>query len=242
MLHLQAQNRVAGICVIEAIFKAETELGKIGLGVITMQRRFIIASILCLALALPCMAQSSEPKPESGKFGEINVLPVKDLIGKIVEMCNSGRSDQAMSSFSVTIAFEVDQNGSIPVSSIKITTSSGSKEVDRLALQVLWLLGESHVLGLVSGPPVKTIQVKLADNVSHLAIMIPAATPEEARAKSEQLRFLLEIVRMSQKSKNPSVSELLNSLVVKSEDKGITTDLALPCSRSVELLRMLNNK
>jgi hypothetical protein len=207
-----------------------------------MQRRFIIASILCLALALPCMAQSSEPKPEASRFGKINVLPIKDLIGKIVEMCNSGRSDQAMSSFSVIIAFEVDQDGSIPVSSMRITTSSGSKDVDRLAVEVLWLFGESHVLGPVSGLPSKTLQVKLADNVSHLSIIIQATTPEEARSKSEQLRFLIGVVKFAQKGKNPSLSELLSYVVVKSEEKRVTADLALPCSRSVELLRMLNNK
>src|SRR5262249_22437584 len=150
------------------------------------------------------------------------------------------------SSFSVVESFEVDPDGSIPRSSIRTIKSSGIKEVDTAALQVPWMFGESHLLGILSGLPSNSLEIKLeikvADNISHLTIASLAATPEQARAKSEQFRLLTGFLRLAQRSKNPAVAELLSNIAVKSDDKQITADLAVPCSRATEMLRMLNNK
>src|SRR5215470_12998187 len=107
-----------------------------------MQRPFTLTATLCLALTLECWGQSSENKPQTNRTGEINVLPIKDLIGKTLELCNSGRANPPIGSFSVVETFEVDPDGSIPRSSIKTIKSSGTKEIDTAALQVLWMLGE----------------------------------------------------------------------------------------------------
>jgi len=224
-----------------AIFKAGDNPQCPGSGVI-MKRRFIVASILGLALALACLAQSSGPKPETRSFGEIHVVPLKDLIVKTIAMCNSSRSDRGMGSFSVIVTFEVDPDGSIPDSSMKPLKSSRSAEIDKAAFQIVRTLGESHVLGMLSGQPAYTLEIRVADNISHIAFGILAATPEDARAKSDQLQVVVEHAKLAQRNRDSLTSELLSYLAVKAEDKRVTVDLALPCSRAAELLRMLNSK
>src|SRR5262249_58219901 len=106
-----------------------------------MQRPFILAATLCLALTLECRAQSSENKPQGNRFGEINVSPIRDLMGKMSELCNSGQP----SSFSVVESFEVDPDGSIPRSSIRTITSSVTNEVDTDPKPVLWMMVHGQI-------------------------------------------------------------------------------------------------
>jgi hypothetical protein len=207
-----------------------------------MLRRHIAASILCLASVLQCTAQSSEPKSEINHPREINVTPLKDLLGQILEMCNSAQTNTEQRSFSVLEAFEVNEDGSIPRSGIKMLKSSGSNDVDRAAVELLQRLGETHALAALSSAPSKTLEIKLADDTSHIAFAIPATTPEEARTKADQLRLLLGLIKFAQKAKGPALADLMDHLVVKADDKRINVELVVPCSRAADMLRLLKHQ
>jgi len=170
------------------------------------------------------------------------VTPIKEILSKVLDICNSGRPDPALNSFSVAVSFEVAADGSIPTSTIKIVKTSGSVTIDKTAHEVLSLLGESHLLDMLGGRRPDTLEIKLADNTSHLAVGFLASTAEEARSKSDTFRFMLGVVKFAQKARDPLLSELLDHVTLKAEDKTITADLALPCSRASEMLQMLKSK
>jgi hypothetical protein len=134
-------------------------------------------------------------------------------------------------------SFKILPDGSIPVSSIKILKSSGSKTLDKRSIEILWRLGESHALGPLSSLSSNTIELKVSDAVTRLSITSFAQTPEEASAKVTQLSFLLKLVGAQQKTKNPMVAELLSHLVMKADNKRIDADMTVPRARASEMMQ-----
>jgi hypothetical protein len=179
----------------------------------------------------------AKAKAGAGQFGEINVAPIKDIVGKVYEMYESGQLDLAFDDFILMASFKIDPDGSIPKSSIKITKSSKSEVVDRTALEVLWRLGESHALGPLSTLSSNTIKLEINEKVARLTITSFAPTADEAKSKAQSLSFLLNILRVAQKGKNPAVAELLSHLVLKSDNKRIDADMTVPRGKATDMMK-----
>jgi flagellar motor protein MotB len=187
------------------------------------------------------LAKAAEDKEKSKNFGEINIAPIKDIVGKLYNMYQSGDLTLA-DSFKIMVAFKIDPDGSIPRSSIHIIKSSGSKVVDDNALEILWQLGESHALGPLSTLSSNTIALDVNDQVTRLSITSFAPTPEEAAKKAESISFMLRIVRATQQKKNPAVAELLSHLVVKADNKRVDADMTVPKERTQEMMKKTFSK
>src|SRR5262249_47363160 len=203
-----------------------------------MRNYFILFPIISVALASPCIAQSTDAKSLNVQSSETSVTPIKNVIGKVYDMYRSGQLDLDMSNFSIMLTFKVDADASILRPSIRILHSSGSMIVDKTALEVLWVLGESRALGPLSVLSSNTIELKVDNNIARLTVTSFAPTPEEAKAKVTQLSFLLKTVGALQKSKNPMVSELLGHLALRANDKRIDADITVPRLRAAEMLLM----
>ena len=180
-------------------------------------------------------AKAGQTKPAS-QFGEINVQPIKDIVGELYKMYQSGELDLG-DNYSIMASFRIIPDGSIPRESIKVIHSSGSKLVDRKALDVLWSLGESRALGPLSSLSSNTIELRVSDTATKLSITSFAPTAEEAKTKVTQLSFLLKLVGAQQKSKNPMVSELLSHLVMRADNKRIDADMTVPRARASEMMQ-----
>jgi hypothetical protein len=180
-------------------------------------------------------AKAGQTKP-SGAFGEINVTPIKDIVGELYQMYQSGQLDLG-DNYSIMASFRIVPDGSIPKESIKIIHQSGSKVIDTKAVEVLWSLGESHALGPLSSLSSNTIELRVNETVTKLSITSFAPTPEEAKAKVTQLSFLLKVVGAQQKTKNPMVAELLSHLVMKADNKRIDADMTVPRARASEMMQ-----
>ena len=176
-----------------------------------------------------------QTKPASS-FGDINVTPIKDIVGELYQMYQSGHLDVG-DNYSIMASFRILPDGSIPKESIHILHGSGSEIVDRKAIEVLWRLGESHALGPLSSLSSNTIELRVNDTVTRLSITSFAPTAEEAQTKVTQLSFLLKTVGALQKSKNPMVSELLSHLVMKADNKRIDADMTVSRARSSEMMQ-----
>jgi len=203
-----------------------------------MRIYLIMSTIIWTAVASHCFAQSQDATASKPPAQEINVRPVKDLAGQLVQSCQSGEPDLASADSGVVISFKVAPDGLIPVDSIKIEHSSGSKAVDKTTVEILWRLGESHVLGLISRLSPHTLSFRIHDGVTQLSLISQAATPEEAKAKAKELGFLLKVLGLSQKTKNPIVSELLSNVAVTTNDERINSVISMSCARAAEILRM----
>jgi hypothetical protein len=182
-------------------------------------------------------AQEENKTNPSTQFGEINVNPIKDIIGKLYEAYQAGQLDLDVTNLKVMATFKIDKDGSIPISSIKIIKSSGSKKVDQTAIEILWRLGESHGLGPLSDLSSNTIQLEVTDKIARLTITSFAPTPNDARAKAELLNSLISVLKWMQKSKNPAVAELLGHLRVTSNNNRVDAEMSVSRQRASELMQ-----
>src|SRR5262249_45530776 len=181
--------------------------------------------------------EAEAKKAGSSQFGDINVTPMKDIIGKIYDMTQAGEVDLHLTDFTMMASFKIDADGTIPASSIKLMKSSGSSEVDRLGKRVIFMLGESGALKPLSILSSNTIKLEINDTYARLSITSFAPTPEDASRLASQIGFLLGAVRFGQRNKNPAVAELLSHLTLKSDNKRVDADLRVSRARAAELMQ-----
>lgn len=167
------------------------------------------------------------------KFGEINVAPIRDTVGNLYKLFEAGGLDIPEVKFSVMAGFKVMPDGSFE--NIRIITSSGSKIIDRNALEILSNIGESHALGPVSILTSATISLEVTDDIARIRIMAFAPTAEIAKEKSGLLNALFWALRMKEKS--PDLGQLLKLIKVKSEGKRVDTDLMVPRAQAAQMFR-----
>ena len=181
---------------------------------------------------------AEEKKAADAKQGtafEFNETALKDVVGKIYTLYQAGGLDIDVNNFSVMLGFRIEPDGSL--SHLRTLKSSGSKEVDRKAGDVLWTIGESHALGPLSTLSSNSIRLDLTDKIARLTITGFAPTPDEAKKKESELNALFFMLRLTQKSKNPDVAELLSMAKVRSVNNRIDTDLTMSRTRAAELMR-----
>jgi hypothetical protein len=178
------------------------------------------------------VAAQNKPATET-KLGEINIAPVRDTVGNLYKLFDAGGLDIPEVRFSMMAGFKVMPDGSFE--NIRIIKSSGSKIIDRNALEILSNIGESHALGQVSELTSTTISLDITDEIARIRIMAFAPTPEIAKAKADLLNVLFWALRMKEKS--PDLGQLLKLIKVKSEGKRVDTDLVVPRERAAEMFR-----
>ncbi len=178
------------------------------------------------------VAAQNKPASET-KFGEINIAPIRDTVGNLYKLFEAGGLDIPEVKFSVMAGFKVMPDGSFE--NIRIITSSGSKIIDRNALEILSNIGESHALGPVATLSSSTISLEVTDDLARIRIMAFAPTPEIAKEKSGLLNALFWALRMKEKS--PELGQLLKLIKVKSEGKRVDTDLMVPRAQATQMFR-----
>jgi hypothetical protein len=178
------------------------------------------------------VAAQNKPASET-KFGEINIAPIRDTVGNLYKLFEAGGLDIPEVKFSVMAGFKVMPDGSFE--NIRIITSSGSKIIDRNALEILSNIGESHALGPVAVLSSSTISLEVTDDIARIRIMAFAPTPEIAKEKAGLLNALFWALRMKEKS--PDLGQLLKLINVKSEGKRVDTDLVVPRTKAAEMFR-----
>ena len=176
---------------------------------------------------------AEQNKASASKFGEINIAPIKDTVGNIAKLFEEGGLEIPDVKFSVMAGFKVMPDGSFE--NIRIIKSSGSKIIDRNALEILSNIGESHALGPVSNLTSTTISLEITDDLARIRIMAFAPTAEIAKEKSGLLNALFWALRMKEKS--PELGQLLKLIKVTSEGKRVDTDLMVPRAKAAEMFR-----
>jgi hypothetical protein len=203
-----------------------------------MRIHLILSTIICTTLTSHCFGQSQDATATKPPIREINVTPIKDLAGQLVQTCGSSESDLASADSGVIVAFDVAPDGQIPADSIRIVRSSGSKTVDTKTIEILWRAGQAHVLGPLSPLSHHAMSFRIHDGVTQLSLSSQAATAEEAKAKATQFGLILKVIGLSQKTKNPIVSELLSNVTVTTNDERINSVISISCARAAEMLKM----
>ena len=178
------------------------------------------------------VAAQNKPAAET-KLGEINIAPIRDTVANLYKLFDAGGLDIPEVRFSMLAGFKVMPDGSFE--NIRIITSSGSKIIDRNALEILSNIGQSHALSQVSVLSSPTISLDITEDVARIRIMAFAPTPEIAKEKSDLLNVLFWALRMKEKS--PDLGQLLKLIKVKADGKRVDTDLIVPRARAAEMFR-----
>jgi hypothetical protein len=167
------------------------------------------------------------------KFGELNENAIKDLVGKIYGVYKAGEIE--LKDFSVTASFKIARDGSLPRSSIAITQSSGDSKKDNYALQILWLIGESHALGPLWELNSNSVRFDLKDDTARLTITGFGPTPDWVNQKAAILRLLFW--GLSKTQKNTNAAELLSMVKINTMNNRINLDLTVSRARASEMMR-----
>jgi hypothetical protein len=170
---------------------------------------------------------------EPAKFGEINEAAIKDLVGKIYKRYQAGEIE--LNNFSVMAAFKIDCDGSMPRSSIRILESSGDAKKDDLALQILWLIGESHALGPLCKLSSNTIRFDLGEDTTRLSITGFGPNPQWTAQQAQTLRTMFWTLATF-KGKTDT-GELAKYIKVNTVNNRIDVDLSLSRARASEMMR-----
>jgi hypothetical protein len=181
---------------------------------------------------------AGEKKPADAKPGaiEFNEAALKDIVGKLYTLLQAGGLDDEVTNFSVMLSFKIKPDGSLD--NIRPLKSSGSKNLDEKAADVLWTIGESHALGTLSTLTSNSIRLDLKGDVARLTITSFAPNAEEAKQKANDLNALFFFLKVAQKAKgNTDVVELLSHAKVRSDNNRIDADLTMSRARVAQLIR-----
>ncbi|HST22580.1 MAG TPA: hypothetical protein VLR90_15760 [Blastocatellia bacterium] len=178
-------------------------------------------------------AEAKQASAEGAKFGEINETALKDLVSKIYSSYKAGGI--GAEDFTVMASFKIDPDGSLPRSSIVLTKKSSDPQKNNFALQVLWLIGESHALAPLSPLTSNTVEFELNGERARLSITGFAPTSDWAKEKAAQLRILFLAMRFAQKNSN--AAELLSLVKISSTNNRMSLDLTVSRERASAMMR-----
>ena len=168
------------------------------------------------------------------KFGEINEAAIKDLIAKMFESYKSG--ELSAGNYSVMLSFKIDCDGSMPRASIHtIESKPPDPKKERLAQEILWLIGESHAMGPLCQFSSNTIKFNMNDETTSLSITGFGPTPEWTSEKATQLKLLFAGISMLKG--NSDTGQLAKSVKVRPDGKRLVVDLTVSRERANELMR-----
>jgi hypothetical protein len=178
-------------------------------------------------------AEAKQANAAGTKYGEINETALKDIVGKIYSTYKAG--DLGTEDFTVMASFKIDPDGSMPRSSIVLTKKSSDPQKNNFALQVLWLIGESHALAPLSPLTSNSVEFELNGERARLVITGFAPTPEWAKQKASELRLLFFAMRFAQKNSN--AAELLSLVKINAMNNRMSLDLTVSRERASAMMR-----
>src|SRR6185503_2018324 len=109
-------------------------------GELFMKKRLIFTAVIYFIFAPWCYGQTkSNPQVV---FGEIDEVPLKEILLTIYKPYR--RADIPIS---LRFGFDIEKNGSL--SKISLIRSSGDKMVDKIGIEILSKLSDSHLFGVL---------------------------------------------------------------------------------------------
>lgn len=181
-------------------------------------------------------AKAEEAAKKPGSIGDIaiNETAIKDMVSKMYDRYKKGELDAG--TYSVLVAFRIDCDGSMPRSSIRVLKSSPKDpKKEDLALQILWLIGESHAMGPLCQFSSNTIGFEMNDDMTRLSISGFGPTPEWTNQKALELRTLFLGLAMLRRGTDPG--ELAKLVKISTTAKRLDLDLTLSRARASEMMR-----
>lgn len=174
----------------------------------------------------PAQSDQSEPK-----FGRLDTNPIKQHVAVLWQAHEAGRLS-VPDPFSITAACKVNPDGSF--SNIRIVESSGSAELDRTALAILFEISSQRAFAPLSR--LASVSVKLEVGAGAASFSLVGFAPNSAVASemAGQYQTMISAARMF--VSNAQTKQLLANTSVRSDMTRISARVTLPRSIASKMM------
>lgn len=174
----------------------------------------------------PAQLDQSEPK-----FGRLDTNPIKQHVAVLWQAHEAGRLS-VPDPFSITAACKVNPDGSF--SNIRIVESSGSAELDRTALAILFEISSQRAFAPLSR--LASVSVKLEVGAGAASFSLVGFAPNSAVASemAGQYQTMISAARMF--VSNAQTKQLLANTSVRSDMTRISARVTLPRSIASKMM------
>jgi hypothetical protein len=170
----------------------------------------------------------TEPKPDVAvqndlKFGRLDTHPIKQHVAVLWQAHEAGRLS-VPDPFSITAACKVNPDGSF--SDVRIVESSGSEELDRTALAILFEISSQRAFAPLSR--LASVSVKLEVGAGAAGFSIVGFAPNSAVASemASQYQTMISAARLF--VSNAQAKQLLANTSVRSDLTRVSARVTIP--------------
>lgn len=174
-------------------------------------------------------------KPGEPAFGIINARPIREIIGKVYSVYKNGELDIENAIFTITLGFEVKEDGSLD--QVRIINSSGSQHIDTSAMNIANALSASHALMPLATLSANTATLELTAERASLKIVGNADTTVAAADLAGVFSQQLAGLQLLMNFRNPDVATLLSHLKVTNEGNKLIAHLTMSRADASAMMR-----
>jgi hypothetical protein len=146
-----------------------------------------------------------------------------------------GQKMDLPSNFSLALTFDIGEKGE--PANLTIVQSSGSKEIDEAALEILRKAGDFGLLGLLNASSSIRTALELTPASAHFSITWPSDDEQQSADRATRLGFLLKLMAAQQKKKNPAIGEMLGLIRCRRDGKLVVIEMTAARDRLSEWTR-----
>ncbi|HEX5734863.1 MAG TPA: TonB family protein [Blastocatellia bacterium] len=174
----------------------------------------------------PVQSDQSEPK-----FGRLDTNPIKHHVAVLWQAHEAGRLS-VPDPFSITAACKVNPDGSF--SNVRIVESSGSEELDRTALAILFEISSQRAFAPLSR--LASVSVKLEVGAGAASFSLVGFAPNSAVASemAGQYQTMISAARMF--VSNAQTKQLLANTSVRNDMTRVSARVSLPRSVASKMM------
>jgi hypothetical protein len=171
----------------------------------------------------PAEQKAAEGDQNELKFGRLDTHPIKQHVSVLWQAHEAGRLS-VPDPFSITAACKVNPDGSF--SNIRIVESSGSEELDRTALAILFEISSQRAFAPLSR--LASVSVKLEVSAGAAGFSIVGFAPNSATASemAGQYQTMISAARLF--APNAQAKQLLANTSVNSDLTRVSARISIP--------------
>ena len=173
-------------------------------------------------------AQSDQNEP---KFGRLDTNPIKQHVAVLWQAHEAGRLS-VPDPFSITAACKVNPDGSF--SNVRIVESSGSAELDRTALAILFEISSQRAFAPLSRLASVSVKLEVGAGAASFSLVGFAPNSSVASEMAGQYQTMISAARMF--VSNAQTKQLLTNTSVRSDMTRVSARVSLPRSVASKMM------
>ena len=179
----------------------------------------------------PAGQNAPQPDQNEPKFGRLDTNPIRQHVAVLWQAHEAGRLS-VPDPFSITAACNVNADGSF--SNVRIVESSGSEELDRTALAILFEIGSQRAFAPLSR--LASVSAKLEVGAGAASFSLVGFAPNSAVASEMAGQYQTMISAAKLFVSNAQTKQLLANTSVRSDMTRVSARVTLPRSVASKMM------